>query len=199
VPLLNHAKIRGPEIAEVLEPGERLLALGLYRDSLNGDRSRLELADSELTAIEQRFQRETGQRLAGSDSVVQGVDWQGVHVNSGRVNRLLFGLDGVGAVKSAAGQMWRAAHDRSSGLRYWAVTDRRLLLLRDRTGTDQPWQIGYAVTRSTVRSVRRRGKLLLQWGRVEVVFADDSMLAWLTGFVDVGAARQLVRAMATTL
>jgi hypothetical protein len=198
VPLLNHVKLSGPYVAKVLDPGESLLAIGLYRPTLNGDDSRLALGDQELSGREQSHLRETGERLPRSDRFFQGIDWRGVHVNPRRVNRLLFGLDGDGEADSTAGQMWRAARRPAKGLRHWAVTDRRLLLLRDTFDQDHTWQVLFAVPRPAVRSARRRGKFLLQWGRVEIGFEDGSMLAFLTGFLDMGAARHLVRAINNT-
>jgi hypothetical protein len=196
VPLVNHVKIDGPDIAKVLEPGEQLRALGSYRRPLNGDSSALELADDELTGVEKRFLTETGERVPPTDKLFLGVDWTGVHLNSDRINRFLFGRDGSGAVESIAGRMWRAGRAPTGKMRHWAVTDRRLLLLLQTIGTvPSVWEVEFAVPLASVRSARRRGKLLFEWGLVEITFVDGSTLGVLAGIVDVALAGQLVRAL----
>jgi hypothetical protein len=198
VPLFDHVKLSGEAVSKVLEPGERLLALGGFHQPLSGDESRLERSDDELTSVEQRFLRETGQRPRQSDTWFQGIDWGGVHINSDRIQRVLSGLSGAGAVDSTAGRMWRASKSHQHGLLKWAVTDQRLLLLLDKIGNPPSFEIHFSVDRTLIRSVRRRGKLLFQWGRVEVTFVDGSMIAFLAALLDVGAARQLVRALSDT-
>jgi hypothetical protein len=193
VPLFNKVKIYGDVVAKVLEPGERLLALGTFHELLNGDDSKLERADHELSPLQQRYLREHGHRIPTSDRFFQGVDWLGVHVNSDRIDRALSGLCGVGAPDSIAGRMWRASKD-ASGVE-WAVTDRRLLLLASDMALDTTYTIVFSVPRSSIASAARRGKLLFQWGRVEVTFTDGSMLAWNAALLDVSAARTLVAAL----
>jgi hypothetical protein len=193
VPLFNQVKLFGDDVAKVLEPGERLLALGAFHEPLNGDDSKLELEDHELSPLQQRFLREHGHRLPNSDKFIQGVDWLGVHVNSDRIRRAFSGLSGVGSPPSIAGRMWRASKD-GSGVE-WAVTDRRLLLLKSDTAVNRTYTVLFSVPRSLIASAARRGKLLFQWGRVEVSFTDGSMLAWNAALLDVSAARALVAAL----
>jgi hypothetical protein len=105
------------------------------------------------------------------------------------------GLSGAGAATSVAGRMWRAGKDQTGGFVEWAVTDRRLLLLKGDIAVNRTYTILYEVPRSSVASAARRGKLLFQWGRVEVSFTDGSMLAWNAALLDVSAARSLVAAL----
>jgi hypothetical protein len=191
VPLHNHVKINGPEIAKVLEPGERLLALGIYRGPLNPDTRGLERADDELSEFEQRHLREHGERLPRSDKVFELGQF-----NTDMFNNLMSGTAGSGAADSYAGLMWRAGKAMGPGIVHWAVTDRRFLLIqRPPAGTSGPWTIGFAVPRAAVRSARRHFKILFGWGQVEVTFADGSMLAILAGLIDVGLANQMIRAL----
>jgi hypothetical protein len=185
-------KINGPEIAKVLEPGERLLALGIYRGPHNPDTRGLERTDDELSPFEQRFVQEHGHRLPESEKVFEGGQF-----NTEMFNLLLSGRAGLGGANSYAGLMWRAGKAMEPGMVEWVVTDRRLLLMkRPQIGATGPWSIGFAVPRSAVRSARRHFKLLFGWGQVEVSFVDGSMLAILAGMLDVGIANQLIRALA---
>jgi hypothetical protein len=191
VPLLNHVKINGPEIAKVLEPGEQLLALGIYRGPLNPDERGLERSDDELSGFEQRYVQEHGHRLPESDKVFEAGQF-----NTDRFNEALSGSAGTGAVDSYAGRMWRAGAAMGPGIVHWVVTDQRFLLMRrPSAGAKGPWSIGFAIPRSAVRSARRRFKLLFGWGQVEVTFVDGSVLAILAGLLDVGLANQLIRAL----
>jgi hypothetical protein len=191
VPLLNYVKINGPEIAKVLAPGERLLALGIYRGPLNPDVRGLERTDDELSPFEQRYVQEHGHRLPQSDKVFEAGQF-----NTEMFNQLLSGSAGSGAANSYAGLVWRAGKAMQPGIVHWVVTDRRLLLMRrPQAGAKGPWSIGFAVPRSAVRSARRRFRLLFGWGQVELTFVDGSMLAILAGMLDVGLANQLVRAL----
>jgi hypothetical protein len=191
VPLLNHVKIYGPEIAKVLAPGERLLALGIYRGPLNPDTRGLERTDDELSDFEQRYVQEHGHRLPESDKVFEAGQF-----NTEIFNNLMSGSAGSGAANSYAGLIWRAGKAMEPGAVHWAVTDQRFLLMkRPATGTQGPWSIGFAVPRSAVRSARRHFRLLFGWGQVEVTFADGSKLAILAGLLDVGIANQLIRAL----
>jgi hypothetical protein len=191
VPILNHVKINGPEIAKVLEPDERLLALGIYRGPLNPDTRGLERTDDELSKFEQKYMQEHGHRLPVSDKVFELGQF-----NTDKFNNLLSGTAGSGAANSYAGLMWRAGRAMGPGIVHWAVTDRRFLLIqRPPAGEKGPWRIGFAVPRQAVRSARRHVKILFGWGQVEVTFADGSMLAILAGLLDVGLANQMIRAL----
>jgi hypothetical protein len=191
VPLLNHVKINGPEIAKVLEPGERLLALGIYRGPLNPDTRGLERTDDELSRFEQGYVQEHGHRLPESDKVFEAGQF-----NTDMFNRLMSGSAGAGAADSYAGLLWRAGKAMGPGIVHWVVTDRRLLLMRrPPAGSKGPWTMGFAVPRSAVRSARRHFKILFGWGQVEVTFVDGSTLAILAGLVDVGLANQMIHAL----
>lgn len=193
MPLLNYVKINGPEISKVLEPGERLLAVGIYRSPLNPDERGLERTDGELSGFEQRFVQEHGHRLPESDKLFEAGQF-----NTDRFNAAMFGSAGSGPASSYAGQMWRAGKAMQPGTVHWVVTDRRLLLMRrPPAGTTGLWTIGFAVPRSAVRSARRHFKLLFGWGQVEVTFVDGSTLSILAGLLDVGVANQLIRALNT--
>lgn len=191
MPLLNHVRINGPEIAKSLEPGERLLALGLYRGPLNPDTRGLERTEGELSPFEQRYVREHGHRLPESGRVFEAGQF-----NTEMFNNLMSGSAGAGAANSYAGLMWRAGKAMGPGIVHWVVTDRRFLLMqRPPAGSKGPWTMGFAVPRGAVRSARRRFKILFGWGQVEVTFVDGSMLAILAGLVDVGLANQMIRAL----
>lgn len=191
MPLLNYVKINGPEIAKVLQPSERLLALGIYRGPHNPDTRGLARTDDELSAFEQRYAQEQGHRLPASDKVFEAGQF-----NTEIFNDLLSGSAGSGAANSYAGLMWRAGKAMQPGIVHWVVTDRRFLLMRrPQAGAKGPWSIGFAVPRSAVRSARRHFKVLFGWGQAEVTFVDGSMLAILAGMVDVGLANQLIRAL----
>lgn len=190
--MLNYLKIYGDDIAQALEAGERPLAMGLYREPHNADARGFELLDSELSPGEQRFLAEHGRRLPDSDKAIElgqinGHVWQ----------RLISGRAGWGSPTSYAGRLWRAGTAlQRSGTVHWLVTDRRLVLVvGPRPGSDGPWSVGFAVSRSAVRSARRRFKLLFAWGQVEVTFVDDSMVAILAGMLDVSLANRLIRAL----
>jgi hypothetical protein len=183
VPLFNQVKAFGSDVAKVLEPGERLIAMGGYQPPHVGDTSDLERPSGEP---------------AGPDRLVEGVDWTGVQLNPDRVNRAVGGTTGTGGSGSIAGQLWREATNAPAGLRKWAVTDRRLLLLVDTLRKPTEFRIHFAVPRPAIRSARRRGRFFLQWGRVELTFADGSTVALTLAMFDVGAARQMTDALSVS-
>ncbi|WP_097327759.1 hypothetical protein [Paractinoplanes atraurantiacus] len=185
MPLFNAVKIYGNDVAPVLEPGERLLAMGMVHTHYSGDTSALESEGGDP------------HRPASSQGLVDGVDWTGVQYNQDRVNRAIGGSSGSGSAASWGGQAWQAIKARAVGNLDWAVTDRRLLLLDKDNANPPTFSVHFAVPREAIRSARRRGKILFQWGRVEVRFADDSMVAMVLAIVDVGAARNFVRALET--
>jgi hypothetical protein len=166
--------------------------MGLYREPLIGDESRLERTADE--ADPRRSER--GEPPTRSDAFVQGFDplRGGLQVNPRRIDRLLGGVSGAGAPGSVAGRLWRAAKEYD-GSTYYAVTERRLLLL----GAARPGSGEYRslceVPRAQVASATRRGKILLQRGRVEVHFADGSMKAWTTAMLTAARGRSLVAAL----
>ncbi len=182
MPLFNQVKAFGSDVAKVLEPGERLIAMGGYQPPHVGDTSALERPSGE----------------PGSGRLVEGADWTGVQLNPDRVNRAVGGTTGTGGAESTAGQLWREATNAPDGLRKWAVTDRRLLLLVDTLKKPTEFRIHFAVPRQAIRSARRRGRFVLQWGRVELTFADGSTVALTLAMFDVGAARQMIDALSGT-
>lgn len=191
MPLINHLKIDGPEIAKVLEPGEQPLALGIYRGPLNPDTRGLERTGDELSPFERRYVQEHGERLPESGRVFEAGQF-----NTDIFNNVMSGSAGSGAAGSYAGLLWRAGKAMEPGIVHWVVTDRRFLLMkRPPAGSPGPWVIGCAVPRAAVRSARRRFKLLFGWGQVEITFVDGSMLAVLAGLVDVGLANQMIGAL----
>jgi hypothetical protein len=179
VPLFNQVKAFGSDVAKVLEPGERLIAMGGYQPPHVGDTSDLE--------------RPAGEPPSGK--LIEGADWMGVHLNPDRVNRAVGGSAGTGGAGSVAGRLWREATNAPDGLRKWAVTDRRLLLLVDTLKKPTEFQVHFAVPRAAIRSARRRGRIFLQWGRVELTFADGSTAALTLAMFDIGAARQMTDAL----
>ncbi len=191
MPLLNHVKINGPELAKVLDPGERPLAMGIYRGPHNPDTRALDKAGGELSTFEQRYVEEHGHRLPEQDRVFEAGQF-----NTEMFNNLMSGSAGSGAVNSYAGLMWRAGQALGPGIVHWVVTDRRFLLMkRPSAGAKGPWTIGFAVPREAVRGAKRHVKVLFGWGQVEVTFVDGSMLAILAGLLDTGIAKQLINAL----
>jgi hypothetical protein len=192
MPIFNALKLYGDEVTtQVLQPGETLIDMGPTHEPLNPDTSKLELEDHALSKFHREFLAEHGRRLETSDSWFQGIDCSGIHINSDRINRAMSGLRGIGAPNSIAGQMWRATRFRSgsvAGSLHWAATDRRLLMIRGDIAVDRTWTVMYSVPRSSIARAARRGKLLFQWGRVELSFTDGSMLAYTPGLLDVVAA-----------
>ncbi|MEU8816723.1 hypothetical protein [Actinoplanes sp. NPDC048796] len=175
------SKIYGRDVAAVLEDGERLLAMGLVHAHLSGDTSELASEGGEPG------------RPAG---LVDGVDWTGVQYSQDRVNRFLGGSSGSGFAGSWGDRTWQALKARAvKGTTEWAVTDRRLLLLDSDHGNPATFTVLFQVPRAAIHAVRRRSKILLQWGRVEVGFADGSRIAMVLALLDVGAATNFVRAL----
>lgn len=196
MPLLNAVKIYRSDFVPLLRGEERLLWLGFYREPMLGVDSRMEPTYAEMTANEQDHFDRTGRRLPRSERFFQGFDWlNGVHVDGNWIYRVLFGVVGSGAVDSIAVRMWRVAKGDYS-TNHWAVTSERLLLMKHES---QTWEIMFEVPRSSVRSVRRRFKPLFGWGIVQVTFDDGSMIVNTAGMLDLVAARQLARALCTSL
>jgi hypothetical protein len=50
MPLIDYVKLYGADVAKALRPSERLLAMGVYREPLVGDDSRLTRTPDELDA-----------------------------------------------------------------------------------------------------------------------------------------------------
>jgi hypothetical protein len=195
MPLINYLKLYGTDVAKALEQDERLIEMGLYREPLLGDESRLERTTDELTGGPRGSVDDHG-APGTTDRFVQGFDplRGGLQVNPRRIDRALGGVSGVGTAGSFACRLWWAArhHDGST---YYAVTERRLLLLGTTRAGAGDYQILLAVPRAQVASAARRGKLLFQRGRVEVAFTDGSMKAWTTAMLSTGRARSLVAAL----
>jgi hypothetical protein len=201
MPLIDYLKHFGAAAGKVLQPDERLIDLGLYHEPLVGDESRLIRTRDELSPRLRRHVDEHGPLPPRSDKFFQGFDLLrgGLQVNPDRINRFLGGVSGEGDAESLGGRWWRTAksdQNRWDSLEY-AVTDRRLLLLTDKSrgagGTE--YKILFELPRPTVASAARRGKLLFQRGRVEVHFTDRSMIAWSTGMLSTARARSLVAAL----
>jgi hypothetical protein len=198
MPLINYVKLYGADVAKVLQSDEQLIDMGLYREPLIGDESRLERAVDELSPRMRRYVKERGPLPPRSDKFFQGFDLfrGGVQVNPDRINRLMGGISGEGGTDSMAGRLWLAANSRDrGGSTYYAVTERRLLLLTEAKINSGDYQILFELPRSAVASVARKGKLLFQRGRVEVRFTDGSMKAWTPGMLSAARARSLVAAL----
>ena len=201
MPLIDYLKLYGTNAAEVLDQGEQLLDMGLYREPLIGDESKLGRTIDELSPrLRERVERRGGQTVTGSDRFVQGFDVLagGLRVNPHRIDRIFGRISGVGGRDSVAGRMWRAGRNRVGGT-YYAVTGHRLLLL----GTDKVglrvYRVLFDVPRAEVASAVRKGKILFQRGRVEIRFTDGSMLALTPGMVSTARARSLVAALSSPM
>jgi hypothetical protein len=195
MPLVNYVKLYGADVATVLEPGERLIDMGPYREPLIGDESRLERTVAELTPRMRQYVEKRGP-LPRSDRFIEGFDpfQGGLQVNPNRIDRWMGGISGEGAPGSLAGRLWRTAKSYGGEMAY-AVTDRRLLVLAEDKPDKGSYEILFEVPRAAVASATRRGKLLFQRGRVEVRFTDGSMKAWTPGFVSAARGRSLVSAL----
>jgi hypothetical protein len=199
MPLINYVRLYGAEVAHVLEVGERLLDMGPYREPLIGDESRLLRTPDELSPRLRRLVEERGplpDRSERSDRFIEGFDplMGGLQVNPRRIDRLMGGISGEGGSGSVAGKLWRAPRSHA-GSTYYAVTDRRLLLLATSKPSATDYRIIFDTPRNSVTSAARCGKLLFQRGRVEVRFTDGSMKAWTPGMVSAARARSLVAAL----
>ena len=184
VPLLDAVKLYGQAVAEVLEPGERLIAMGVVHTHWSGDTSALEAEGGDPD------------RPGSADRLVDGADWTGVQYNQDRINRFVAGSSGIGSASSHGGRVWQTIKARAEiGNLEWAVTDRRLLLLENNEGNPPTFRLHLAVPREAIRSARRRSKILFQWGRVEVTFVDGSMVAMVLAILDISAAGNFVRAV----
>ncbi len=183
------------ELAAVLEPGEKLLSVGGFHNTWNGDESRFELEDHELPKSERDYLAKHGRRMPTSDNFVQDVDWQGIHGNPDRINRFLSGSAGSGAPSSVAGKLWRLSKDKGS-LGIWAVTDRRFLIWDERA-FKQPraFEILFEVSRDQIASVRQPLFPLFSWTYIQIAFTDGSMIGFNAAIVDFLGAGQLRRTL----
>lgn len=167
MPLTPNMKAFGSYAATLLPPGEPLLVMGSYDEPAMCDESRFERSVDEVDP--------------------------GNHPNWDGFVRVSGGLCGEGGVESWAGRMWRVTSSLSEGFYYYAVTDRRVLLIgRERMSLD--FRIHFEAPRSAISSIRRKGKPF-QRGRVELRFVDGSMKAFLTGTLSARQARRLVAAL----
>ena len=162
MPLIDTVKIYGEAVAEVLDTGERLLAMGPVHVR------RTSSFESRLMA---------------------GVDWTGLRYGRDRLR------SGPPGAASWSRRTQRVLHAREVTSLDWAVTDRRLLLLDNDRVSPPHFRTLFAVPRAAIRSARRRGRLFLQWGRVEVTFTDGSMVALVLALFDVSAAAHFLRAL----
>jgi hypothetical protein len=196
MPLINYVRLYGSEVAGVLDAGERLLDMGRYREPLIGDEGRLLRTPDELSPRLRRLIEERGPLPERSDRFIEGFDplMGGLQVNPRRIDRLMGGISGEGGPGSMAGRLWRAPRSHA-GSTYYAVTDRRLLLLATSKPSETDYRIIFETPRDSVTSAARRGKLLFQRGRVEVRFADGSMKAWTPGMISAARARSLIAAL----
>jgi hypothetical protein len=111
-----------------------------------------------------------GPRLRRLTRIVPGLRTgaEGVQYNQDRVNWIMAGSSGAGRrVPGVTGCGRRSRLGRSRATSR-AATDQRLLLLAKERGDQPTFGLHFAVPRSAVRAVRRRSKILFQWGRVEV-------------------------------
>jgi hypothetical protein len=192
MPLIDLVKLNGPDVARLLGRNERLLDMAAYSEPLIGDESRLARTVDELGPRMRDHVDKHGSVPPPSNSPVAGVDpLSGIQVNHEYIPRLMGGVAGEGAPGSMAGRMWRAVTSVKGGALYCAVTNQRLLVVAHDLASDK-FAIIFDVPRSAVQSAIRKGKLLLQRGRVELRFTDGSMKAFTTGMLSTARARSLV-------
>ena len=119
VPLIDAVKIYGEAVAEVMEPGERLQAMGVIHTP--------------------------------RPQVIEGLDLARLRRPHARAD----------PAPSWGRRTWQAVQSRAVTSLDWAVTDRRLLLLDNYRIEPQRFRLHFAVPRSAIRAVRRRGKPFL--------------------------------------
>jgi hypothetical protein len=192
MPLIDFVKLNGPDVARLLGRNERLLDMAAYSEPLIADESRLARTVDELGPRMRAHVDKRGWAPPPSHGPIGGIDpLSGVQVNHEYIPRLMGGVAGAGAPDSMAGRMWRAVKKVGGGALYCAVTDQRLLVVAHDLASDR-FAIVFDVPRSAVRSAIRKGKLLLQRGRIELRFTDGSMKAFTTGMLSTARARSLV-------
>lgn len=191
---MDPVKVYGEELAKYLEDGESLRDAGLCGAAF-GDESGLgRAADATGDAGSIPGRPEDRARPEGSRGWVTGVDpvW-GLEWNAAAVDTRLGGVTAAGGASSIAARMLAAIRS-TRGSTYYAVTDRRLLLLtRPSIRTFTPL---FSVPLGAIRQARHEEKWFLpQRGRVVLYFADNSLLALVTGHLFAGRAKALVAAL----
>jgi hypothetical protein len=196
MPLIDFAKIYGPDVAKLLGPDERPLVMASYNEPLIGDESRLTRTVDELSPRMRWLIDKYGPPPAPSEKFVEGFNplLGGLLVNYDRIDRFMGGISGEGGPESMAGRLWRAVNKPSGRGLYVTVTGQRLLVL-SKSVAEEEFTIVFESPRSAITSARRAGKLLFQRGRVEVRFTDGSMKAFTTAMLSAARARSLVAAL----
>ncbi|HEX6499538.1 MAG TPA: hypothetical protein VF054_10960 [Micromonosporaceae bacterium] len=188
---MDPVKVYGEELTKYLEDGERLRDAGLCHAAF-GDESGLGQPAGNLRA--EGVADRTPAPSEGSRTWVDGVDplW-GLEWNAAAVDARLGGVTAAGGADSIAARMLAAIRS-TRGSTYYAVTDRRLLLLtRPSIRTFTPL---FAVPLAAVTTARHEARWFLpQRGRVVLHFADGSLLALVTGHLFAGRAKALVAAL----
>jgi hypothetical protein len=195
VPLLNYAKIYGPDLAPLLRPYEQVLDMARFSTPLAGDEGDFERPEELMGRSERWIRKRYGDTPSASSDNWVGFDpIGGVEVNQRRLDRLAGGESAAGSASSLAAQLLVAR--KTARGRFYLVTDQRFALVG---GADlKKLDVVFQVPRSAVASARREPKpLTLQMSRVVLNFADGSRLACLAGFfLTTSRAKSLVAALA---
>lgn len=196
MPLIDLVKQYGGALAPHLNPGERLLVVGIY-DEASGDTSGLRRPPEMQGNAERWLRQRAGDppRQPPQRGVLTGFDpvW-GVEWNAAVVDRALGGVTASGGATSLAAAVMTASRRARSSVRYAVTTDRFMLFSTPTITTAEPV---LALPRAAIRNARRDGRLFLfpQRGRVILTFADGSSLALRAGFLLTGRAEELVRSL----
>jgi hypothetical protein len=178
----------GKQVTQLLEPGERLLAMADF--FLAPGKIKVELPPD---SPDDR----SGLRKAAETTAVVTAAVLTDSLNGPSLNRMLGTVSATGDAQSWAARLL-AARDlttkRSSDL---VVTDLRLLLVSKKIwGKDPDYRIDLAIPRDALGNVARRGRPLAR-GRVVIEFTDGSMVALRRGAFFTGRAGRLVQALAS--
>lgn len=178
----------GEQVSQLLEPGERLLAVASFL-----------LAPGKIRAVLPPGPPDdrSGLRKAAETTAVVVAAVLTDSVSRPSLNRMLGTVSAAGHAGSWAARLLAARDPTAKRLSKLAVTDLRLLLVshifsfRDK---NPDYRIDLAVPRDALGNVARRGRPLNR-GRVVIEFTDGSMVAVDRGSFFTGQASRLVKAL----
>ncbi len=175
----------GEQVARLLEPGERLLAMPHF--FLAPGKIKVELPPS--PPDDRSGLRKAGETALGVAAVLADGP------NPPSLNRMLGTIAAAGRAGSWASRLMAAQDRTKNRTSYLVVTDLRLLLVSARIfGKDADCSVNLIVPRDALGNAARRGRPLAR-GRVVIEFTDGSMVALRRGGLFTGRANRLVRAL----
>jgi len=178
-------KLYGQEITQLLQPGERLLAMTHFAPAPG--KMRVELPPDPPDD-------RSGLQKAGVIALgVAAIAVDGPSPPS--LSRMLGGVSAAGHAGSWTSRLLGARRGHADRTHYLAVTDLRLLLISKKSfRKDRDYSIDLVVPRNALSSASRHGRPFAL-GRVVIEFSDGSMIALKLGSVFTGQANRLVRAL----